>query len=41
VFQIPKKVMYSSMAVSSLVMTVYALAELIACLGRLWKKPAG
>jgi TRAP-type C4-dicarboxylate transport system permease small subunit len=41
VFQIPKKVMYSSMAVSSLVMSVYALAELIVCIGRLWKKPTG
>jgi TRAP-type C4-dicarboxylate transport system permease small subunit len=40
VFQIPKKVMYSSMAISSLVMTIYALAELIACIGRLRKKPA-
>ncbi|MDR2788947.1 MAG: TRAP transporter small permease [Candidatus Accumulibacter sp.] len=41
VFQIPKGVMYSSMAVSSLVMSAYALAELIVCIGRLWKKPAG
>lgn len=31
VFQIPKKVMYSSMVVSSLVMAIYALAELVAC----------
>jgi TRAP-type C4-dicarboxylate transport system permease small subunit len=35
VFQIPKKVMYSSMVVSSLVMAIYALAELVACIGRL------
>ncbi|MDR3298565.1 MAG: TRAP transporter small permease [Candidatus Accumulibacter sp.] len=40
VFQIPKKVMYSSMAVSSLIMTAYALAELVVCVGRLRKKPA-
>ena len=38
VFQIPKKVMYSSMVVSSLVMAVYALAELVACVGRLREK---
>jgi hypothetical protein len=27
--------MYSSMVVSSLVMAIYALAELVACIGRL------
>ena len=41
VFQIPKKVMYSSMVVSSLLMTFYALAEFIACMGRLRKEPPG
>jgi TRAP-type C4-dicarboxylate transport system permease small subunit len=39
VFQIPKKVMYSSMVVSSLVMAIYALAEFVACVGCLRKKP--
>jgi hypothetical protein len=29
------------MVVSSLVMAIYALAELIACLGRLRKEPPG
>ena len=38
VFQIPKKVMYSSMVISSLVMMLYALAELVTCLGRLREK---
>jgi TRAP-type C4-dicarboxylate transport system permease small subunit len=41
VFQIPKKVMYSSMAISSMIMALYSLAELVVCLGRLREKPAG
>jgi TRAP-type C4-dicarboxylate transport system permease small subunit len=41
VFQIPKKVMYSSMVISSLVMAIYALAELIACMGGLRKESPG
>jgi TRAP-type C4-dicarboxylate transport system permease small subunit len=41
VFQIPKKVMYSSMAISSMIMAVYSLAELVACMGHLWKEKPG
>ncbi|MDR0440888.1 MAG: TRAP transporter small permease [Candidatus Accumulibacter sp.] len=38
VFQIPKKVMYSSMVISSLIMAVYSLVELVSCIGRLREK---
>ncbi|MDR2452245.1 MAG: TRAP transporter small permease subunit [Candidatus Accumulibacter sp.] len=41
VFQIPKKLMYSSMTISSMIMALYSLAELVACLGGLRKKPTG
>ena len=41
VFQIPKQVMYSSLAISSLIMTSYSLAELIGCIGSFRKNPIG
>jgi TRAP-type C4-dicarboxylate transport system permease small subunit len=37
VFQIPKKLMYSSMVVSSAIMTLYSLAELVGCVDGLWE----
>ena len=41
VFQIPKQVMYSSLPISSMIMTAYSLAELVDCIGSFRKKPTG
>lgn len=39
VFQIPKKLMYSSMFISSTIMAAYSVAELAGYFSGLWKKP--